>query len=114
MLKEKIQNKEAKVGVIGLGYVGLPLIMEFVHAGFPCTGFDVDQKKIDCLKKNESYIKHIGNSRVQKMNDSGRFQATADFSKLREMDCILVAVPTPLDKHQQPDMSYIVSQDWKY
>ncbi len=107
MLKEKIQNKEAKIGVIGLGYVGLPLIMEFVDVGFPCTGFDVDQKKIDCLVKNESYIKHIGADRIQKMNETGCFQVTADFSKLKEMDCILVAVPTPLDKHQQPDMSYI-------
>lgn len=107
MLKEKIESKSAQIGVIGLGYVGLPLIMEFVDVGFSCVGFDVDQKKIDSLESGKTYIKHIPDFRIQSLIDSGNFSATADFSKLIEMDCILIAVPTPLDKHQQPDMSYI-------
>ena len=106
-LKKRIESKDAVIGVIGLGYVGLPLLIEYVKEGFTCIGFDIDQRKVDFLQGNKTYIKHIPDEQIKAMNDSGRFEATVDFSRLKETDCIMVAVPTPLDKHQQPDLSYI-------
>ncbi|MFH1943137.1 MAG: nucleotide sugar dehydrogenase [bacterium] len=108
-LKQKIETKNAKIGVIGLGYVGLPLVIEFVEEGFDCIGFDIDDQKVTLLNDCKSYIKHIPKSRIEKMMKSGRFEATTDFSRIKDVDCILVAVPTPLDKHQQPDLSYIIN-----
>jgi UDP-N-acetyl-D-glucosamine dehydrogenase len=108
-LKEMIEAKKARVGVIGLGYVGLPLLIEFVRAGFDCVGFDIDSKKVSRLKEGETYIKHISCESVEAINKSGRFDATTDFTRIAEMDCIVVAVPTPLDKHQQPDLSFIIN-----
>ena len=104
-LLEKIRNKEAKIGVIGLGYVGLPLVFEFCKAGFQVSGFDVDDKKVDLLRQGKSYIKHIDSSRVAE--HSSRFRATSDFSKLPDMDCVIICVPTPLNKYREPDMSYV-------
>jgi len=106
-LKEKIESKKARVGVIGLGYVGLPLILEFVDNHFRCTGFDIDASKVEVLRNHKTYIKHISSERIGAMMQSGLFLPTTDFSLLRETDCIIVAVPTPLDKHQQPDLSFI-------
>ena len=106
-LKEKIESKEAVLGVIGLGYVGLPLLIEYVKEGFVCKGFDIDQKKIEYLNSGKTYIEHIADSKIKETVESGRFEATADFTRLTEADCILIAVPTPLDKHQQPDLSFI-------
>ncbi|HHS13940.1 MAG TPA: nucleotide sugar dehydrogenase [bacterium] len=106
-LKSKIDSKKARVGIIGLGYVGLPLLIEFVREGFNAIGFDIDPRKIECLAKKKTYIKHIPNTDIQKMASSGRFDSTTDFSRLKEVDCIVVAVPTPLDKYRQPDLSYI-------
>ncbi len=108
-LKEKIESKQAKVGVIGLGYVGLPLLIEFVKGGFFCMGFDIDDKKVSLLKKKKSYIRHIPGKRIEELIASGRFDATIDFARIPEVDCVVVAVPTPLDKHQQPDLSYILN-----
>ena len=108
-LKEMIEAKKARVGIIGLGYVGLPLLIEFVMAGFDCVGFDVDSKKVSRLKKGETYIKHISRESVEAINKSGRFDATTEFARIAEVDCIVVAVPTPLDKHQQPDLSFIIN-----
>jgi len=108
-LKQKIENKEVQIGVIGLGYVGLPLVLEFIDAGFHCIGFDIDEKKVDLLNARKSYIKHISGERIKKITESGSFEATTDFSRLSETDCIIVAVPTPLDKYRQPDLSYIVN-----
>jgi UDP-N-acetyl-D-glucosamine dehydrogenase len=108
-LKQKIDQKQAKVGVIGLGYVGLPLLIEFVQGGFTCIGFDIDEKKVSFLQKKKSYIKHISEQKISELIGSGRFEATVDFSRIPEVDCIIVAVPTPLDKHQQPDLSYILN-----
>lgn len=107
-LKQKIETKEAKVGVIGLGYVGLPLVIGFVEAGFFCVGFDIDDKKISTLNQGKTYIKHISQERIEDIVNSGRFDSTTDFSRLADVDCILVAVPTPLDRHQQPDMNFII------
>ncbi len=108
-LKQKIQTKKARVGVVGLGYVGLPLLLEFVEAGFNCIGFDIDEQKISLLKAKKTYIKHISQKRIAKIVETKRFDATTDFSRLPEVDCIVVAVPTPLDKHQQPDLSFIIN-----
>ena len=104
-LKKKILSREAKVGVIGLGYVGLPLIIEFVKAGFSVSGFDVDKSKIDSLKAGRSYIKHISEDSIREILP--KFEPTTEFSKLADMDAIVICVPTPLNKNREPDMSYV-------
>lgn len=104
-LKEKIISKEAKLGVIGLGYVGLPLIIEFVRAGFTVTGFDIDESKANSLRAGKSYIKHIGAESIEMIRC--KFEPTTDFSKLTGMDAIVICVPTPLNKNREPDMSYV-------
>ncbi|KAF0180524.1 MAG: wbpA [Nitrospirae bacterium] len=106
-LIEKVKSKEAVVGIIGLGYVGLPLVIEFCRAGFRVTGFDLDVKKIEALAKGKSYIKHIDSAKIKEC--AGTFSPTSDFSKLAEMDCILICVPTPLSKYREPDLSYVLS-----
>lgn len=108
MLIEKIQKKEARVGVIGLGYVGLPLAIAFSKAGFSVTGLDIDVKKIECLKNGESYIKHIPSEDIHSITKKDRFIASADFSLISDLDCIILCVPTPLTKHREPDMSFII------
>lgn len=104
-LIDRIKSKEAKVGIIGLGYVGLPLVIEFCKAGFSVTGFDIDPAKIEMLRQGKSYIKHIDGSKLVQFGS--HFIPTGDFSKLGTMDCIIVCVPTPLNKNREPDMSYI-------
>ncbi len=102
----RIKDKEANIAVIGLGYVGLPLVIEFCRAGFKVTGFDVDSEKVSMLKKGESYIKHIDPSIL--VNDFKKlFRPTNDFSLLKKMDCILICVPTPLTRNREPDMQYV-------
>ncbi len=108
-LLERIKKHEAVIGVVGLGYVGLPLILEFVEESFPTVGFDIDESKVEQLNHGTSYIKHISNERIQHAVSQNLFRATSDFSKLREVNCILVCVPTPLTKHREPDISYIVN-----
>ena len=106
-LFKKIQDKTAIVGVIGQGYVGLPLALVFCEAGFTVTGFDLDVKKVEAISRGESFIKHIGPERVATAVASGRYQATNDFSRLRACDAIMICVPTPLGPHREPDNSYI-------
>ena len=106
-LLKKIQTKEAKIGIVGLGYVGLPLLMEFVEQGFTTIGFDIDAKKVNQLNKGQSYIKHIADDRIAKVVESHLFEATSDFSRISEVDCILICVPTPLTRHREPDLSFI-------
>ena len=106
-LKTKIEAKQAVVGVIGLGYVGLPLLQAFHAAGFTVIGFDVDARKITALHKGENYLKHLGSSLVSDMKKAGRFDATADMGRLGEADVVIVCVPTPLGTHLEPDMSFI-------
>jgi len=106
-LLQKINSKNAKIGIVGLGYVGLPLVIEFCKAGFTVTGFDIDDKKVELLKKGKSYIRHIDISRLT--DNASRFSPTSDFSKLADMDCIIICVPTPLNKNREPDMTYIFS-----
>ncbi len=107
LLIEKIANKTARVGVVGLGYVGLPLAVEFAHAGFHVTGFDIDERKIARLNAGESYIQDIPTSHVQPLVAAGKLDATTDFSRIREMDTINICVPTPLSKAKDPDMTYV-------
>ncbi len=104
-LVDKIKSRESQVGVIGLGYVGLPLVIEFCKAGFPVTGFDTDPVKVESLEKRKSYIQHIDISKLAQC--PGRFVPTTDFSKLSGMDCIVICVPTPLNKNREPDMSHV-------
>jgi UDP-N-acetyl-D-glucosamine dehydrogenase len=126
-LLHKIKSREARIGVIGLGYVGLPLVIEFCKAGFPVTGFDIDPEKVASLTKGRSYIKHIDISPIahsssfiahsKKRSTSkpsatsyqppANFAATTDFSLLQNMDCIIICVPTPLTRNREPDMTYV-------
>ncbi len=106
-LQRKIADRSAVIGVIGLGYVGLPLMRAFWAAGFRAIGFDVDQRKIDALASGQNYLKHLGEGFVKEMVASGRFAATADVGRLGEADAVIVCVPTPLGKHLEPDMSFI-------
>jgi UDP-N-acetyl-D-glucosamine dehydrogenase len=106
-LEQKIQDKSAVVGIIGLGYVGLPLMTAFVNAGFRTIGFDVDQTKVDMLKAGQSYIKHIDAARITGLIEAGQFEPTADSSRMGEADCLLICVPTPLNDSRDPDLSYV-------
>jgi UDP-N-acetyl-D-glucosamine dehydrogenase len=108
-LEEKIISRTARVGVIGLGYVGLPLAMEFAKAGFPVTGIDIEQSKVARLNRGESYVQDVGSDLLGSLVESQKFRATSDFSVISELDTINIAVPTPLRKTKDPDMSYIVS-----
>ena len=108
-LLERIGTREAKVGVVGLGYVGLPLGMAFAEAGFAVTGLDVDHRKVEHLARGESYIQHIPSAPLQRLVASGRLRATSDYSRAAELDCVLICVPTPLTSAREPDMSFIVS-----
>ncbi len=104
-LKQKIENKQAKIGIIGLGYVGLPLVIEFSKAGFKVTGFDTDGAKVKKLSAGKSYIKHISSEAIK--NARKNFEPTTNFSRLSKMDCVILCVPTPLNKNREPDMSYV-------
>ncbi|HEY2585657.1 MAG TPA: nucleotide sugar dehydrogenase [Tepidisphaeraceae bacterium] len=106
-LQTKIADRSAVVGVVGLGYVGLPLLNAFHRAGFPVIGFDVDPAKVAALHRGENYLKHLGPSMVAEMLKAGRFDACNDFSRLGEADVIISCVPTPLGKHLEPDLSYV-------
>lgn len=107
-LVELIGSREAKVGIIGLGYVGFPLAIAFARARFNVTGFDLDPAKVAMLNEGKSYIKHIPAEDIQEITKSGKFHPTADFSELSEMDCILICVPTPLNKNREPDLSCVL------
>ena len=113
MIKEQIKNliteKTARVGVIGLGYVGLPLIVEFALKGFAGIGFEVDTKKADAINNGESYIVDVTSENVKKCVDAGKLKATTDFAELSKCDVIIICVPTPLRKTKDPDMSYIIA-----
>jgi len=105
----KIQDRSATVGIIGLGYVGLPLVIQFVKAGFTSYGFDVDPEKIKCLEAGKSYIKHIPAEEMKLLRSNGGFHPTADFSLLKKVDCIIICVPTPLNHNREPDLSFVLN-----
>ncbi len=104
----RIEKREAVVGIIGLGYVGLPLAIHFAHKGFRVIGFDVDVRKIDMLLRGESYIKHIQMEQINEKIKEGCLDVTVDFTRLRNADCILICVPTPLTDKMEPDLSYLL------
>ena len=108
-LKTKIADSSALVGIVGLGYVGLPLARAFIDAGYRILGFDVDQKKIDKLLAGESYIGHLSSEWISKCIGDGVFEPTADMDRLSEPDAILICVPTPLSESRDPDLSYVES-----
>ena len=107
-LIDKFNKKEAIVGVLGLGYVGLPLSISFADAGIKVIGFDINQGKVDKLMQGCSYIEHIDSDNIQKMLNSG-FEATSDISRIKEMDALIICVPTPLNKYREPDLTYVIN-----
>jgi len=112
-LLDRISSRTARVGVIGLGYVGLPLLVEFAHGGFESTGFEVDSRKADAINRGESYIPDVPTRHVSEMVAAGRIRATTDFAGLSDQDIIIICVPTPLRKTKDPDVSYILSASEK-
>ena len=104
---DRINNKSAVVGIVGMGYVGLPLGLAFAKKKFNVLGFDLDEKKITLLNKGKGYLKHISDNKIKKAVGSGFLKATSDFSRLKQVDAILICVPTPLTEHREPDMSYV-------
>lgn len=106
-LLKKIENREIKVGVVGLGYVGLPLAVEKAKAGFRTVGFDIQEEKVRLVNEGHNYIGDVVDSDLKKLVEAGMLSASTDFSFVKDVDFIAICVPTPLDKHQQPDISYV-------
>src|ERR1044071_3933238 len=104
-----IKDKSARVGVIGLGYVGLPLATEFATKGLRATGFEVDASKVEKINSGESYIGDVKSESIKLNVDTGRLSATTDFGELKNCDAIIICVPTPLRKTKEPDVSYILA-----
>src|SRR6202521_394225 len=105
-LKARIQQRQARVGIIGLGYVGLPLALLFSEQKFTVTGFDIDQRKVETLARGESYIYRISPEEIRAAQANG-FSATSDYARLVEMDAVIICVPTPLNQYHEPDLSFI-------
>lgn len=108
-LATSFRRHDARIGIIGMGYVGLPLAMAFAEKEFETTGFDTDEVKIEALMEGRSYIKHISSSRIARLRKLDRLRATAEFSAIARMDAIIICVPTPLDARREPDLSFVVS-----
>ena len=106
-LMKKIDDRTLKVGVVGLGYVGLPLAVEKAKAGFKTVGFDVQEKKVNFVNEGHNYIGDVVDSDLKKIVNDGMLKATTDFTFIKDVDFIAICVPTPLDEHQQPDISYV-------
>src|SRR5690349_14030638 len=109
ILASKIANRSARVGIIGLGYVGCPLAVEFGKVGFSVTGVDVAKSKVDTLNRGQSHIQDVPGDDIEELVRQGRLRATTDFSVISELDTVSICVPTPLRKTKDPDMSYIVA-----
>jgi len=107
-LESKIKKREARIGIVGLGYVGLPLVKTFLSKGFGVLGFDIDEKKVEMLNQGKSYIKHFTVEELKTFLKKKKFQATTDFGHLSKTDAIIICVPTPLDSHKNPDLSYVM------
>jgi len=108
-LLSRINDKISVIGIIGLGYVGLPLALRFTEVGYHVVGFDIDKIKIDILKSGKSYIKHISSSLIFDAVKRNLLEVTTDFSKATRVDALIICVPTPLDKYREPDLSYIIN-----
>jgi UDP-N-acetyl-D-glucosamine dehydrogenase len=107
-LESKIKKREARIGIVGLGYVGLPLVKTFLSKGFDVLGFDIDKKKVEILNQGKSYIKHFTAEELKTFLKKKKFKATTDFGYLAKTDAIIICVPTPLDSHKNPDLSYVM------
>jgi UDP-N-acetyl-D-glucosamine dehydrogenase len=107
-LKEKIKSKKVVIGIIGLGYVGLPLVIRYANAGFNVIGFDVDSKKIEKLNQGQSYIEHIPSKKIKDILGE-KFSSTVDMSRISDADALIICVPTPLNHHREPDLSYVIN-----
>jgi len=108
-LRAKIHDGSARVGILGLGYVGLPLAVTIARSGLRVTGFDIDPAKIDALARAESYVGTVSGEDIARMNDEGRHGWTSDFDRLSRMDIFVICVPTPLTGHREPDLSYVIA-----
>jgi UDP-N-acetyl-D-glucosamine dehydrogenase len=106
-LLQKLNDRTARIGIIGLGYVGLPLMLRFAEIGYKVTGFDIDEKKVSRLNKGESYIERIGHDTIGTALKRG-FEATTDFARCAEVDALIICVPTPLNKYREPDLSFVI------
>jgi UDP-N-acetyl-D-glucosamine dehydrogenase len=107
-LLSRILSGDAKIGIVGLGYVGIPLALTAIESGFSVLGFDIDARRVAMLNRGETFIKHLSTESITAAVKTGRFEATADMARLREPDAILIAVPTPLSKQREPDLTYVV------
>lgn len=103
----KLRNRTARIGIVGMGYVGLPLVLRFAEVGYRVLGFDIDELKVSALNRGESYIEHISPARIAAARASG-FRATSDYSEAREADAIIICVPTPLNDYREPDLSFVI------
>jgi UDP-N-acetyl-D-glucosamine dehydrogenase len=108
IIASKIANRSARIGIVGLGYVGLPLMLRFTEVGFRVLGFDIDRAKVDALNAGKTYIEHIAASRIE-MALEKHFEATDDFSRAGEVEALILCVPTPLSRHREPDLSYVIN-----
>src|SRR5690242_6028856 len=104
---ERFRARDGLIGIVGMGYVGLPLMLAATRAGFRVLGFDVDEPKVGALNHGKSPLKHVGDGRIAAVRERTLFEATADFGRLGEPDAVLVCVPTPLGPHREPDLSYV-------
>lgn len=109
VLIEKLNNKTAVIGIVGLGYVGLPLMLRFVEVGYKVLGIDIDEAKVSQLNQGRSYIEHISSEKITKAVKSGRFEAISDFSYGAKADALILCVPTPLNKYREPDLSFVLN-----
>ena len=105
-IKQGIEAREARIGIVGMGYVGLPLALLFSEERFAITGFDIDARKVETLNGGGSYIVRIHGAEIQSAQKNG-FQATSDYSRIQQMDVVIICVPTPLNEHHEPDLSFI-------
>jgi len=108
-LRQRLADRTARIGIVGLGYVGLPLTVAFSEAGFEVVGFDVDPAKVELLNRGESYIRHVPSDSIGKIAKRGRFRATADYEALRDVDAVLICVPTPLTRQREPDLQFVTA-----
>ena len=106
---KKIQEKKSYIGIIGLGYVGLPLAKEFLNSGFSVLGFDIDEEKVKKINQGINYLAHINGDVIKDFVNKGKLEATSDFKRLKEADVIIICLPTPLGDHQEPDLSYVLN-----
>src|SRR5688572_28482518 len=109
VLLEQIEQRRVRAGIVGLGYVGLPLAVEFGRSGLSVTGIELDQRKVDAIAAGTSYVPDVPTAEVRTLRDAGRLRATTDFSVIRDLDTVNICVPTPLRKTKDPDMSYVVA-----